>query len=73
MASEANTGSATFLGNRVWCSSEVAIGEPSTTRFNAEYIGPHFRTAEPIGPVRTPWVGCRPTPASAEEDAECTS
>ena len=63
MASEANTGSATDLGNRVWCSSEVAIGVPSTTRFSAAYIGPHFRTGgtHPAGRVRTPWVGFRPS------------
>ena len=73
MASEANTGSATDLGNRVWCSSEVAIGEPSTTRFSAEYIGPHFRTAEPHRACPDA-LGRIPTlVTSAEEDVECTS
>ncbi len=38
MASDAKTGSATFFGRRVWCSSEVAMGEPRTTRFSAAYI-----------------------------------
>ena len=61
MASEANTGSATDLGNRVWCSWEVAIGVPSTIRFSAAYIGPHFRTGGSTGAVWTPWVGCRPS------------
>jgi hypothetical protein len=61
------------LDSRVWCSSEVAIGEPSTTRFSAAYIGPHFRTGGASEAVSAPWVGFGPTPGSAEEDLECTS
>jgi hypothetical protein len=33
MASDANTGSAMRFGSRVLCSSDVAIGAPTTARF----------------------------------------
>ena len=38
MASDANTGNATFLGSLVWCSSEVAMGLPTKTRLSTEYM-----------------------------------
>ena len=54
MASEAKTGSAIFFSSRVWCSSDVAIGEPTRTRFNAEYIHGTLAQAPPPGVAEGP-------------------
>ena len=43
MASEANTVSAVGRPSLVWCSSDEAIGGPTTSRFSAEYIKPSSR------------------------------
>ena len=53
IASDANTGSATILRRRWWCSSDVAIGVPISTRLTSDALPIDIAIASPGADLET--------------------